>query len=237
VGLIRFGSLRRIAPLDRDFGAGRGKPIDRYYIERFLALQAGSEGYVRGDIQGRILEIGGSNYGPTYAERFAAREESTQIDILDLDPSNRRANLHGDLTKPAGLPAARYDCIICTQVIHIIYDVHLAMRGLHQMLRPGGVLLLSTSGISQICHPDADLWGDFWRFTSLSLRRLAEEVFPPENVTVASYGNVLTASAFLYGASVRDVKQWELDSHDPDYQLTVTLRAVKAFEPTSAVTS
>ena len=45
-----LGTLRRTRPLSDDFGYDRGYPIDRYYIERFLAQH-------RSHIKGRILEV------------------------------------------------------------------------------------------------------------------------------------------------------------------------------------
>src|SRR5205085_10364715 len=33
---LDFGDLRRVTPIDPMFGGGRGKPVDRHYIERFL---------------------------------------------------------------------------------------------------------------------------------------------------------------------------------------------------------
>ncbi|MBI2329212.1 MAG: methyltransferase, partial [Chloroflexi bacterium] len=41
------------------------------------------------------------------------------------------------------------------------------------------------------------------------------------------YGNLLTAVAFLCGLSAEGFKQEELDYHHPDFQLLITLRAVK----------
>ena len=82
-------------------------------------------------------------------------------------------------------------------------------------------------GTSQVCRPDIDTWGDYWRFTTLSARRLFEEAFDPSKVTVECYGNVLTASAFLYGLAAEDMSRRELDLHDPDYQLTIGIKAVK----------
>jgi hypothetical protein len=34
--------------------------------------------------------------------------------------------------------------------------------------------------------------------------------------------------AFLYGLSTRDLRSQELDFHDPDYEVLITVRAVKA---------
>ncbi len=89
------------------------------------------------------------------------------------------------------------------------------------------MLLASVPGISQLSRYDMERWGEYWRFTSLSLRRLCEEVFPVGNVAVAAHGNVLAAAAFLYGLAVEDLEPDALDYEDPDYELLITLRAVK----------
>jgi len=52
---IDLGDLRRITPIDSGFGLGRGKPVDRHYIEDFLARN-------RDDIRGRVLEVGEDTY-------------------------------------------------------------------------------------------------------------------------------------------------------------------------------
>ena len=226
--------MRRLNPIGGQFGAFRGTPIDRYYIESFLARQAGEADYIAGDIRGRVLEIGDD----TYVRRFggwtgapsptaAAAREVTEVDVLHVDHSNPAATIIGDLTEADHIPSDTYDCVICTQTLLLIYDVRAAIRTLHRILKPGGVLLATVPGISKLCRPDYDLWGDYWRFTSLSTRRLFEEVFPADALTVESYGNVFAAVAFLHGLAVEEVKQHELDLRDPDYEVTIAVRAVK----------
>jgi hypothetical protein len=73
-------------------------------------------------------------------------------------------------------------------------------------------------------------WGDYWRFTDASARRLFCDVFGPENVTVTTYGNVLAACAFLHGVVVQELQDEELDHHDADYQVTIGIRAVRPME-------
>jgi hypothetical protein len=72
-----------------------------------------------------------------------------------------------------------------------------------------------------------DNWGEYWRFTTLSARRVFEEQFPPESTAVEADGNVLAAMAFLQGLVSRELRQEELDFRDRDYELLITLRAVK----------
>jgi hypothetical protein len=96
------------------------------------------------------------------------------------------------------------------------------------VLKPGGVLLATLPGISQISRYDMDRWGEFWRFTSLSASRLFGEVFGPANVAVEARGNVLVAVAFLQGLAQEDLRRRELDYNDRDYELIVTVRAMRA---------
>jgi SAM-dependent methyltransferase len=232
IGMVRWGSFRRLSPIDRRWWF-RGMPVDRYYIEGFLEGQSGTDEYVLGDIRGSVLEVGDEKYTRRFGNFHEGPGDAppgcvTSLDVLHADDSNPVATVVGDLVSGDGIPSDAYDCVICTQTLLVIYDVHAAVRNLHRMLKPGGVLLLTVPGISQLCRPDMDLWGDYWRFTSLAVRRMLEEVFPAENVTVESHGNVRVATAYLYGLAVEDLRPQTLDLHDPDYEVVITGRAVKA---------
>jgi len=214
-GQVHFGNLRRVTPVTRSFGFERGQPVDRYYIERFLAQY-------QVDICGRVLEIGDNHY----TCRFSGAAVR-QSDILSLTPDNPNATFIGDLTDAAHIPSATFDCIIFTQTLQFIYDVRAAVQTLQRILKPGGVILGTFPALSQICRYDMDRWGDYWRFTSASIRRLFGDAFGPEAITIEAYGNVLAAIAFLQGLSAHELKADELDFVDPDYQLLITVRAVK----------
>jgi SAM-dependent methyltransferase len=217
VGQVDFGSLRRLAPISRRWGKDRGgPPIDRYYIEGFLAAHAA-------DIRGRVLEVGDD----TYTRRFGA-DAVERRDVLHALPGNPRATIVADLARSGDeLPAVAFDCVILTQVLQMISDPVAAVRTVHRILRPGGIVLATVPGISQVSRWDMERWGDYWRFTTLSARRLFEAGFPPELVSVATHGNVLAAVAFLHGLATPDLRPEELDHHDPDYQLLITVRAVR----------
>ncbi len=235
VGFVRFGSLRRLTPISSHFGFDRGLPIDRYYIEDFLGRHAGSEGYMRGDIRGRVLEIGDDFYTRKFGGskgQPGTRGRVEQVDVLHVDEGNVDATIVSDLTTGDGIPSGMFDCVICTQTLLLIYDVRAAVRTLHRILKPGGVVLATFPGIARICRPEVDLWGDYWRFTTLSARRLFEEVFSPTEVSVDAYGNVLSAIAFLHGLAAEDMKPAELDLRDRNYEVLIGVRARK--HPSSA---
>jgi len=213
--LVWFGALRRTRPISSVFGLDRGRPIDRYYIEGFLDDS-------RNDIRGRVLEIG----EPVYTHQFGGAAV-TQADVLHVVEGNPQATIVGDLATGQGIPLEAFDCMILTQTLPFVYDMKGVIDNSHRALRSNGVLLATFPGISQISRYDMDRWGDYWRFTTLSAKRLFEAVFPPENVTIASHGNVLASIAFLHGLAVEDLRRKELDYNDLDYPITITVRAVK----------
>lgn len=219
IGWVRFGSLRRLAPIGEVFGVKRGhsvdRCIDRYYIEDFLAQYAA-------DIRGRVLEIAED----VYTRRFGGDQVQCS-DVLHPVPGNPQATIVADLTCADHIASGSFDCVIVTQTLQYIYDVQAAVRTLYRILKPGGVLLTTCPGITQTSRYDRDNWGEYWRFTTLSLHKLLTAVFPEACVTVRGYGNVLVAIAFLHGLLVQELHRHELEHHDPEYELLITARAVK----------
>lgn len=216
VGLVRFGSLRRRTPISPDWGSERGDPVDRYYISRFLEAN-------RADVRGRVLEIGWDFYTRTYGGT-----QVTGSDVLHVAENRPGVTLIGDLTDAGHIPDARYDCIILTQTLQVIYDVPAALRTVYRILKPGGVALVTVSGlISKVSRYDMDRWGHHWGFSSSSAQRLFTEVFPAENLQINPYGNVKSAVAFLHGIAYQELRRKDLDYNDPDYQVLIAIRAVK----------
>ena len=216
---LNLGDLRRVTPISRSFGFDRGRPVDRYYIERFLSTHAQ-------DIAGHVLEFGDN----AYTRQFGG-ERVTASDVLHAEESNPQATIIADLSDAPHIPADKFDCIICTQTLMYVYPLKAAIETLHRILKPGGVLLASMPGISQLSRYDMDRWGEYWRLTSLSAQRLFAEHFSASAVEAEAHGNVLAATAFLYGLATEELMPEELDYRDPDYELVITVRAVKANEP------
>ena len=212
-GHVDFGDFRRTRPISRHFGFERGLPIDRFYVERFLAANAA-------DIRGQVLEIGDA----TYTRRFGDRRV-TRSDVLHVAAGAPEATIIGDLTSADHIPSDAFDCIVLTQTLHLIYDVAAAVGTIHRILAPGGVLLATVPGVSQI---ERGQWRDtwFWSFTVRSARRLFEERFGGD-VEVAANGNVLTAVAFLEGLAAHELREDELLTFDEAYPVCVAIRAVK----------
>ncbi len=215
LGQARLGDLRRLSPFSREWGFDRGTPVDRYYAQHFLSENSA-------DIRGHVLEIGTDMYTRRYGGQRVTRSE-----VLHVSEHHPHVTIVGDLTKPGLFQAETFDCVILTATLQFIYDVHAALRTVHGALKPGGVLLCTVPGISPVSRYDMDRWGDYWRFTTRSLSRLFEEMFPASDVTIKAYGNVLAASAFLYGLASEELDRSELDHMDPDFEVLLSVRARK----------
>ncbi len=211
-GHVRYGDFASTTPIDPDFGYSRGNPVDRYYIENFLKQNSP-------DIKGRVLEVAED----TYSKQFGGAQ-ITQQDVLHYDLPDPIVTILGDLTQEGVLPDAAFDCIILTQTLQLIFELEKAVTRLHAALKPGGVLLLTVPGISQIERTD---WNDswYWSFTAASVRKLFGRSFAPEEMAVAQVGNVFSATMFLHGVALEEVDTRKLDVYDEAYPVIVTLRA------------
>jgi SAM-dependent methyltransferase len=216
VGTVDLGSWNRLTPISGVFGRDRGLPIDRYYIEQFLAANAS-------DIQGRVLEIGDA----FYTTKFGG-DRVTHSDVLHVRAGNPLATIVADLTRADNIPTDTFDCIILTQTLQMIYPLRAALAHVQRILKPGGVLLVTGSGITKIARREGiDDWGEYWHITGQGAQHLLQEFFPAANVHVQIYGNVLTAAANLYGMAAEEFTSDALDYCDADYEVLVTIRAQK----------
>lgn len=215
VGAIDPGDFDRTIPFSTEFGYDRGGPVDRYYIENFLQKESGS-------IRGRVMEIGDNAYTMQYG---GGKVEKS--DILHVNDTNPAATLIGDISNAPQIPDNSFDCIVLTQTLHLIYDFKGALETCHRILKPGGTLLLTVPGITPIDHGEwKETW--YWSFTDKAMQRLMAESFGKGQAAIETFGNVFTASAFLYGMGLPEVPKEKLEQHDPHFQVIITVKAIKS---------
>ncbi len=221
-GRVDFGDLRATRPISSHFGFERGLPVDRWYIERFLGAHAV-------DIRGRVLEAGDA----AYTRRFGGARV-TRSDVLHVVADAPGATIIGDLADAPQIPDGIFDCIVLTQTLHLVYDVRAAISTIRRILAPGGVVLLTVPGISQI---DTGEWRDtwYWGFTERSVRRLFSEAFGDDELEVEAVGNVLAAVSFLEGIASEELRPAELAANDRSYPVCILVRATKrpSADPTA----
>ena len=210
--------LNNQKPYSNVFGLDKGTPIDRLYIEHFLKINKDS-------ITANVLEVAES----TYSRKFG--HDVTNFQILHYDASNDIATITGDLSAPESLPSGVCDCFICTQTLNFIFDVQSAIQGSYKLLSPGGIFLGTVGGLSQISRYDMERWGDYWRFTDLSVKLMFEKVFGEGMVETVIYGNALAATAFIQGIPVEEIlNKNKLMATDDNYQLIIGIKALKKEE-------
>jgi SAM-dependent methyltransferase len=206
----RIFALRRTSPVSDRYGWDRGKLIDRVFIEQFLEEH-------RAAIRGHVLEVADANY----TNRFGTAVERS--DVLDVRRENPVATIVDDLRVASEIPDATFDCFILTQTLQLIYDVRAAVKQVHRVLKPGGVVLATVPAIQRIGRTHLDR--DYWRFTPASAAALFGEFFGSDAVTVTPYGNLLTSIAFFRGMSVEELPRRKLAITDPFFATTIAVRA------------
>ena len=217
-----IGRRNRFKPFSRSFGNDRGRPIDRYYIDRFIASEAER---IRGD----VLEIGDNGY-----TRSIGGDRVTRSDVLMPVPQ-AGATIIADLQDAPGIPDDSFDCIILTQVLQYIYDHHAAVRTTRRILKPGGSVLATLPFMAAVSGAE-DQWGEQWRYSSRSAKRLFADVFGPENVEVKTYGNLVLAMAYLNGFAVEELDPEDFEYVDPLMELISTVRATKPVASAASAT-
>jgi SAM-dependent methyltransferase len=205
-------TIRGTTPLSDHYGRDRGTPVDRYYIEQFLAAE-------RAAIRGRVLEV----LNRDYTVRFGVAVDSS--DVLDIEPGNPDATIVADLASAHALPSRSFDCFILTQTLQYIYDLKASVVNAHRILSPGGTLLCTVPVVSRIDR--RELESEYWRLTPAACSRLFDDVFGPTRVAVRGRGNLRTAVAFLVGMAAEELSARQLEHDDPFFPVVVTVRATK----------
>jgi hypothetical protein len=212
--VVNLGDLRRLTPVSDCWGYDRGQPIDRVYIEEFVGSQADL-------IKGVVLEVA----EPLYTHQFGG-DSVRKGEVLALE-AGPGVTYVADLATEGALPCGRFDCAIVTQTMQLIYDAQAAVRSLHAALRPGAALIATVPGITRMSETDVSKpW--YWAFSTEAAGRLFGDVFGRANTVVQSYGNVLAATAFLYGLAASELTEDELSHRDPSFPVIIGIRAVKA---------
>lgn len=210
-GEVDFGDFARIAPIDDYFGFGRGTPVDRFYIERFLANHAA-------DIRGRVLEVGDDRY----TRRFGIGV--TGSEVVALTSGQDGSTFTGDICTPGTLPAGAFDCIVAVQTLQYLEDPGRGLKHLHAALRPGGVLLLTAPAISPMIDEETP-W--LWSFGRHSIVNLLAACFREDSIEAAAWGNAFAATCFVQGIALEDIEPAWLDPQDPARPILITARAVR----------
>lgn len=211
----RYLLSSRLEPISALVGVERGQPIDRFFIERFIAENADR-------IRGEVLEVKDRDYTLKYGGAKVTRSE-----ILDLNRENTAATIFGDIRDLKEIADDTFDCFILTQVLQYVDDLDAAVRESRRVIKPGGCLLVTVPTVGKLDGHEDNVEGHFWRLTEDSARYVFNRHFAPGQVSVSSWGNVLLGAGFLQGMCVEDLPRRALEKFDARFTCGVMVRAVK----------
>jgi len=197
-------------PISDMYGFDRGKPVDRVYIEQFLAKN-------KKYIKGACLEIVDSHYTKMFGNGKVSR-----FDALDIFPS-KKANIHGDLRNLIQVKSNVYDCLIITQTFNVVDDYYSTISESYRILKPGGVLLVTMPTIS----PCQNLKVNMWRFSNEGMKYAISKYFGEKNVLSSGYGNLEAVKAFWVGLAKEDMTEKEISEKTNNIPLIIGAVAIK----------
>lgn len=215
-GLYRkkFAIISSIAQMDSEpvsaqFATERGTPVDRFYIEKFLS---DNRAYIRGD----VLEI----EDDTYTKRYGG-ENVTHSIVTDYDSKAPGVDLNMDLESGRGVREGIADCFICTQTLMYIFDLKAAARSICRLLKPGGIVLITCSGLSQNSKRCMENYGVYWAVNEAVFQKMFADEPDMEVLDTGIYGNVKTVTAHINGLCVEDLCREDFEGKDICYPLIV----------------
>ena len=208
VGEINWGDLRRANPFCPRFGYSRGSPIDRYYLNLFVAE-------IRDQVRGDVVEVGGNNcnkneYGFSRASRYRG------LDVV----ASPGVDLVGDAAQPQCLPPSSLDGLVIFNVLEHTPRPWEIVANMRLWLREGGVACCMVPNAQRLHKAPEDYWRPLpaalmEMFTGWSERRLYQ------------YGNPVSTVASLMGIAAEELKEAELLDYHPDYPVVSCIFAKK----------
>lgn len=211
IGTMTEETIRNmpLKPLSYNYGASRGGgSIARYYIEKFVVE-------CKDLIKGTVMEIGDARYS------ILGGDAVKELLILSLDEEKKEHYIKGNLETGEGLQEESVDCLILTNVLSSLFDIQAAVQNIGKILREGGRAIITVPGIASLYRVQYETYGQFWRYTPSGIVKLLERYIPGAKLSVKEYGNVKTSAAFLYGLTVEDLTEEELDYRDSCYPMVI----------------
>lgn len=173
----------------------RTKTLTRKGLDRFLDVNLPDNSAL---CPAGVLNIGA---GGEIGARVHAFGRSTGISICSVDiDTNRAPTVVSDVCR---LPFVTnsWDIVVCMEVLEHVHDPGKAAIEMHRVLKPGGLLILSTRYI----FPLHDRPHDFFRFTRYGLEYLFRDF---SSVTVSEQHSWTETIAVLIARLLSQPNRW-----------------------------
>ena len=201
-------------PVERAQGALSGKSIKRVYSDDFIEKH-------RDLIHGIVGEMEDRRYTREYglSEQI---EQSYIVDKYRKFGSKEQYGLNMDLESGEGIKSGFFDTFICTHTLTYISNPPKAIRNIVEMLRPGGVALITFAGmLHRASAQELDLYKPYYGILPHIIPAILKCFGNEVSYHITTYGNIKAATATLYGIPSEFFSKQELMAKDADYPLIV----------------
>lgn len=131
-----------------------------------------------------------------------------------------------DVTNLLSMSDGTCDCVLLEHGLRSAPDPRRTLIECRRVLKVGGTLLVAEPVAARV-DPEAGPDGDRWRFSERGLRLLVAEVFPDDEVALASRGNRAGTLGFLVGLAADELPPGTLDRDERAFPLVVTAHVTK----------
>ncbi|NET02467.1 MAG: methyltransferase domain-containing protein [Sphaerospermopsis sp. SIO1G2] len=205
---IDWGDLKKTTPICQAFGLTRGKPVDRYYLSKFIQE-------IQPQITGKILEIGGTPKDKDFYEV----NPGSLYQVMNIE-SGPGIDIVGDAHDTSIIQPDSFDSIITFNVLEHCYAPWQVVENIYTWLKPGGKCFAMVPSAIRLHATPMDYWRPLpdafaWMFRNFSQQKLY------------IYGNPISVIASYHGIATEELTTEELDAFHPDYPVATCIFAQK----------
>jgi 2-polyprenyl-3-methyl-5-hydroxy-6-metoxy-1,4-benzoquinol methylase len=142
-----------------------------------------TEALIAAHARGRVLDVG-CGHMPF---RESVLRYADSYEGLDIEARVDGVAYISDAVRMTGVPRGAFDTVLCLEVLEHVPDPRGVLDSVAQVLRPGGVLILTVPHLSRL-HEEPH---DYYRYTGYGLRALSTAA-GLEVVAITSHAGVLS---------------------------------------------